>query len=383
MERKGTFPVALKTPKKVKEVKYLLNDAKTLDVIYGEPILDWDTDFSTIQDIRSKSKNLSSINPAARFQERTLHPDYSKDIRSESPFKSTVPAYCAKENVPKTSQLKLLSSMQLPTAQLPTYQLPTYQLPTAQSPKLKLAAPLVQLPTAPISTSVRLPTSAQLPQPKLPSSVSMPFSQPKPATPKLPVPELPSTQPKLPFTVHVPFSQPKLPQAEGAKLSTLSQVKIVQGDQPQIPQLKLITPTKTQISSSKLATKPLEPLEDFETQFSKMSVSQTPRAASSVSLPIFKTKVEAKAVQIKRPAIAMEEITSVSVPSQAENIITILSNIDPEKMSTKRAGKHSSGYSLSDLKQFAQQLGLPISGKSKQALVDEITNMRKERGLEV
>ena len=69
-----------------------------------------------------------------------------------------------------------------------------------------------------------------------------------------------------------------------------------------------------------------------------------------------------------------------SAQGTAENKIAILNEIDPELLISERTGKKKKGYSLRQLQDISQRLGLTVSGRRKQELIDNIQAVRREMG---
>ena len=207
------------------------NNEETATRLYGNPVLDWDTDASLLRDISEKSKTSQPVNPKATFQEHRLNPAYDKKQEKRVAFRSAHKS-------------------------------------TVLRPRIPVEEP---------ETVVTTPAEIVVPQ----------FEPPRDTT---------TTSPKIMF-------------------------------------------------------------------------------------PKFKTKVEPISPTIKRPTAISEKEISISMKSM-KNVSTILGNIDPEKMIPGRIGANKSGYSLNELKSFATELGISVSGKSKKELIDSIISMRKERGLE-
>lgn len=214
------------------------NNETTANKLYGNPILEWETDLSTLRDISQKSKHATQITKNATFQQRILNEDYQVSS-PQFPFNAT------------------------------------------NSPK-KVVVP---------------PMAVGVPKPSKKVTIA--------ASPKSP------------------------------KQSTIS-----------------ISP----------------------------KIAHVTNKCGPVILPKFSTKVEIESQKIKHPVTTSEKEISMSLRSM-KNISTVLENIDLEKMIPGRVGSFKAGYSLNDLKTFASDLGIPISGKSKKDLIDAITNLRKERGL--
>ena len=57
------------------------------------------------------------------------------------------------------------------------------------------------------------------------------------------------------------------------------------------------------------------------------------------------------------------------------NISIVLSEIDPSLLTGERSGVGKKVYTLSQVQNFARRLGIPVGGKNKQYLVDNIRNV--------
>ena len=58
----------------------------------------------------------------------------------------------------------------------------------------------------------------------------------------------------------------------------------------------------------------------------------------------------------------------------------LFNEIDPDLLVGDRIGKHKKGYSRKMLESFAQRLGLTVSGKRKDILIDDIKKIRRDMG---
>jgi hypothetical protein len=113
--------------------------------------------------------------------------------------------------------------------------------------------------------------------------------------------------------------------------------------------------------------------------------AQTTGAATPrVQMPTFNTAVAPVTTPVRRPSPL--PVTPVGArlppaPGTTESIIAVLNEIDPNLLVPERTGKNKKGYRLETLQGFAQRLGLTVSGKRKQELIDDIQAIRREVGL--
>ena len=120
-------------------------------------------------------------------------------------------------------------------------------------------------------------------------------------------------------------------------------------------------------------------------------LTQPTATIPTVKMPTFNTVVApVTVVDIKRPAPGPPQQGNrlPPAPGTTENIINVLNEIDPNRLIGGRIrkekdpdGKKREGYSLQVLQTYANRLGLTVSGKRKQELIDDIQAVRREMGL--
>lgn len=249
------------------------NSEETATKLYGNSVLNWESDLNTLRDVSSGNKRTVAINKNAVFQKRMVHDDYKLVSpvhfrKVKSPGKVVVPEFDKPVESPKTRR-KTQKKVTIDDAKQPKASLPPISKPELLI--LKPNPPIITL-TAPILNQ-KSPIVAQKPNP---------------------------------------------------------------------------------------TTSSRQPL---------------------VTLPKFKTRVVIEEKPVKRPTATSEKEISMSLRSM-KNVSTVLNDIDPEKMIPGRIGAHKTGYSLNELKGFATDLGIAVSGKSKKDLIDSIVGLRRERGLD-
>ncbi len=91
-----TIPTMTNVPKfnqtNVTRPKYYLNDQNTLNSLYGrDPPVPWNSNqFVALHDVLNQTQ-IQEINPNARFQNKTLHPDYQSRPRLQQPTIPFIP----------------------------------------------------------------------------------------------------------------------------------------------------------------------------------------------------------------------------------------------------------------------------------------------------
>jgi hypothetical protein len=101
----------------------------------------------------------------------------------------------------------------------------------------------------------------------------------------------------------------------------------------------------------------------------------TPVAPQRTTLPQFVTKVT------RKPKYTPLNVTNTTLDYQPnQEMIDILTEIDPDKLIVGRKGARQSVYSLDELRGYARRLNIKVSG-SKQELIDRIKSKMVEGGL--
>jgi hypothetical protein len=104
----------------------------------------------------------------------------------------------------------------------------------------------------------------------------------------------------------------------------------------------------------------------------------------SIMMPTFNTAVSPVITTIKRPTamtLPQQNLQLPPTPGTTESIIAVLNEINPDLLTGERTGKNKKGYSLNALQSYSQRLGLTVSGKRKQELIDNIQMVRRDMGL--
>jgi len=105
----------------------------------------------------------------------------------------------------------------------------------------------------------------------------------------------------------------------------------------------------------------------------------------TIRLPTFNTVVTPVTVNTpKRPTLGtmvQQGPHLQPAPGSKEDKMAIFADINPELLVGERTGKNKKGYSLNVLQSFAQRLQIPVSGRRKQQLIDDIEAQRRENGL--
>ena len=192
--------------------KYYLNEENTLRTLYGNPALDWNTDFATFYDINDQ-EDLVDINPNAAFQRRVLHPDY-RPRPTIFPFQTTL------QPVPTVAIPGLITIPPLQTGTVgiglpiihtlqPVPTLPTAPIIPIVRPTTPIASPRIPVPTLPAPPTPI--ASPKIPVPTIPTPTT-PIVRPTTpiASPRIPVPTLPIAIPTIPAPI-VPIAVPTIP----------------------------------------------------------------------------------------------------------------------------------------------------------------------------
>lgn len=105
------------------------------------------------------------------------------------------------------------------------------------------------------------------------------------------------------------------------------------------------------------------------------------REIPTIKMPTFSTAVAPVVItENRRPIVVQQGERAPVIPGTADNLIAVLNEIDPNLLVAERIGKNKKGYSLEALQAFAQRLGLTVSAKRKQELIDNIQKMRRDMG---
>jgi len=136
------------------QIKYLLNDDNTLNLLHGNIAVEWDTGIDTLLDVRNQT-NINEINLMAVFQEKILHPDYA--VRKLPFIPMNLPLFPT--NFPLTKQeIPRILGLVPPNISIPTNQ-PQLVTPVPQlvTPVPQLVTPVPQLVTPIIQSPVVKP----------------------------------------------------------------------------------------------------------------------------------------------------------------------------------------------------------------------------------
>jgi hypothetical protein len=87
---------------------------------------------------------------------------------------------------------------------------------------------------------------------------------------------------------------------------------------------------------------------------------------------------EAPQVVVPEGVIDMEQDKG-----ETERIISTLKQIDVTRLDGGRTGANKKAYSLLELKTFAQEIGLTVSGKKKITIIDELLEKRRVYGVNI
>ncbi len=109
------------------------------------------------------------------------------------------------------------------------------------------------------------------------------------------------------------------------------------------------------------------------------SKAESPKFA----FPKTPTKIYSPNVAIRRPETFVTRPIDITEQTIEDKTLSILKEIDKSKLNkTRSSGRATSGYTLNDIKQFAKRLGITISNKKKEGIIDDILNKMSEMGLE-
>ena len=125
-----------------------------------------------------------------------------------------------------------------------------------------------------------------------------------------------------------------------------------------------------------------------ESNIAPQPSSQTP----TIKMPTFNTTVRPVEVkEIKRPLgiSQMQQIqqrNNLYTAPGVDNITEVLNEMDADRLISGRIrkdkdGDKKEGYSLQELKGYAERLGISVSKKHKQELIDSIQAIRREMGV--
>ena len=122
------------------------------------------------------------------------------------------------------------------------------------------------------------------------------------------------------------------------------------------------------------------------------NLMKTPSEIPSIRMPTFNTTVlPVPVTEIKRPlglsqAQQTQQRNNLYTAPGVDNITEVLNEIDAERLIGGRIrkdkdGNKREGYSLQELKVYAERLGISVSKKHKQELIDSIQAIRREMGV--
>jgi hypothetical protein len=115
----------------------------------------------------------------------------------------------------------------------------------------------------------------------------------------------------------------------------------------------------------------------------KIEQNKPVQMMNTIQMPKFNTKITPVNTGIKRPVPLPDNTQgyrTTPAPGTTEAILAVLGEIDPELLISERVGKKKKGYRLEVLQGFANRLGLTVSGKKKDELINDINNIRREMG---
>jgi hypothetical protein len=354
-----------------------LNEKNTLLRIYGSPTLDWETDLSTLNEARSHN-DIQPINPLAKFQSKILHSNRGGPKLPPVAPQPTVPKLPPVAPQPTVPKLP-------PVAPQPT--VPKLPPVVVQPTTSKLPPVVVQPTTSKLHPVVVQPTTS-----KLKGAVTNDIN---PGPPKISTymtnPVIVSggnvvnskTNEQNPIT-----TQPskKIETSRGAD----HQISRRNGKQTIFHPIPMTEDEDdgrigglTTISVTTLT--PTIPTISSETAVLPGSTDPTysNKEVPTVIMPTFNRSIQRINSPVKRPLIiqATQGAPLMKNLGGKESVLSVLSEIDPELLVGERTGKNKKGYSLAALQGFTQRLGLTVSGKRKQELIDNIQNLRREMGV--
>jgi hypothetical protein len=388
---------------------FLLNDNDSHNRLYGPIAVEWSNSTEDLFMVKAQ-QDTQPINTRAVFQAKVLHPI---------------------NTAPKTMTfVPLLGLPGLPI--LPTIEAGkqfNFNPPQLADQTNKVVLPPVPtvIPVIPNTNQTKVP-SPSVPQPNPETFMTRPLI-PGLTSPSVSQPTIPTLQGFVPPNTIQPPSQislaqnllppgilqqlvtsprtivlPPLPNASTArpplqltivdtqKITTpgpLSLQVIPTPSMPNLPALPrppqpIINIGKTEAGefTSVPATNLLPTIPDL----SKPPVVKTPSSMNGevprIIMPTFNTRVPTVNSPVRRPVELTEAQRRTVALSAGETIGQVFSEIDPEMLVSHRTGNKKKGYSRPQLQAFASRLGLPVSGKRKEELIDDIERVRRDAGLD-
>ena len=297
--------------------------------------------------------------------------------------------------VPQTSKVTLSIAPQVTIPVVPRTTIPVVPKVTATTapqvimpvaPKVttptmpKVTTPTTVMPMLPQTQKVTIPQVQKIGMPVVPQvqAITMPIVEPqKPPTP-ITLNIMPTT-PGIKLNINPP--QGVIPMVNRGPLTAtppvIQQYPVSPGFQTGVTVAGL-----TSIRSTTLTPKIPGGLGQGITTTTTTTTATT-AGVPIIKMPTFNTTVAPIVTTPKRPSPLPELQQTAKIhatPGTTEGIISVLNEIDPDLLISERAGKNKKGYNLDTLQRFAHKLGLTVSGKKKEELINDIHEIRREMG---